>query len=76
MKEKYLKNLKNKIGLKNLLVSKNQHVFRPKNINIKTINIEKNFENLKKEKKKKKKKNMKIIIPHFFLPRKIQIMTI
>lgn len=41
MKEKSFKNLKNKIGLKNFLVSKNEPNFRPKNINIKTINIKK-----------------------------------
>ena len=59
MKEKYLKNLKNKIGLKNLLVSKNQQVFRPKNINIKTINIEKNFDYFNEEKNFFTEKNIK-----------------
>ena len=58
MKEKYVKNLKNKIGLKNLLVSKNQDIFRPKNINIKTINIEKNFEYFNGEKNFFIEKNM------------------
>ena len=43
MKEKSFKNLKNKIGLKNFFVSKNQQVFKPKNINLKTINIQKYF---------------------------------
>lgn len=41
MKAKENKNLKTKIGLKNLLVSKNQPTFKPKTINIQTINIEK-----------------------------------
>ena len=44
MKEKSYKNLKNKMGLKNFLVSKTQKAFKPKNINIKTFNIEKNFD--------------------------------
>ena len=61
MKEKHIKNLKNKIGLKNLLVSKNQDIFRPKNINIKTINIEKNFDYFNEEKNFFIEKNMKNI---------------
>ena len=43
MKVKKNKNSKTKIGLKNLLVSKNQTTFKPKCINIQTINIQKNF---------------------------------
>ncbi len=43
MKVKKNKNSKTKIGLKNLLVSKNQTPFKPKCINIQTINIQKNF---------------------------------
>ena len=43
MKGKENKNLKNKIGLKNLLASKNQPSFKPKTINIQTFNIQKNF---------------------------------
>ena len=50
MKEKSFKNLKNKIGLKNFLVSKNEPNFRPKNINIKTINIKKNFSHFNEDK--------------------------
>ena len=51
MKEKNFKNLKNKIGLKNFLVSKNKPTFKSKNINIKTINIEKNFNYFTEDKK-------------------------
>ena len=43
MKAKENKNLKTKIGLKNLLVSKNKTSFKPKRINIQTINVQKNF---------------------------------
>ena len=43
MKAKEKKNLKNKMGLKNLLVSKNKTTFKPKRINIQTINVQKNF---------------------------------
>ena len=43
MKSKENKNLNNKMGLKNLLVSKSKASFKPKNINIQTINIQKNF---------------------------------
>ena len=41
MKAKDSKNLKKKIGLKNLFVQKNTQSFKPKNINIQTINIDK-----------------------------------
>ena len=50
MKAKENKNLKTKIGLKNLLVSKNQPAFKPKTINIQTINIEKNYNYFNNEK--------------------------
>ena len=50
MKEKSFKNLKNKIGLKNFFVSKNQQVFKPKNINLKTINIQKYFNEYQEDK--------------------------
>jgi len=50
MKAKENKNLKTKIGLKNLLVSKNQPTFKPKTINIQTINIEKNLNYFNNEK--------------------------
>ena len=43
MKEKNFKNSKNKIGLKNFLVTKNETNFMPQRINIKTINLKKNF---------------------------------
>ena len=58
MKEKNFKNLKNKIGLKNFLVSKNKPTFKSKNINIKTINIEKNFNYFTEDKKFFAEKNM------------------
>ena len=41
MRSKDNKNLKTKIGLKNLLVQKNIQAFKPKNINIQTISIDK-----------------------------------
>ena len=50
MKVKKNKNSKTKIGLKNLLVSKNQTTFKPKCINIQTINIQKNFNYLNNDK--------------------------
>ena len=50
MKVKKNKNSKTKIGLKNLLVSKNQTPFKPKCINIQTINIQKNFNYFNDEK--------------------------
>ena len=58
MKAKENKNLKTKIGLKNLLVSKNQPTFKPKTINIQTINIEKNFNYFNNEKNFFSLKNM------------------
>ena len=58
MEEKNFKNLKNKIGLKNFLVSKNKPTFKSKNINIKTINIEKNFNYFTEDKKFFAEKNM------------------
>ena len=58
MKAKENKNLKTKIGLKNLLVSKNQPTFKPKTINIQTINIEKNFNYFNNEKNFFSSKNM------------------
>ena len=50
MKAKENKNLKNKIGLKNLLVTKNKTSFKPKRINIQTINVQKNFNYFNSEK--------------------------
>ena len=58
MKAKENKNLKTKIGLKNLLVSKNQPTFKPKTIHIQTINIEKNFNYFNNEKNFFSLKNM------------------
>ena len=58
MKAKENKNLKTKIGLKNLLVSKNQPTFKPKTINIQTINIEKNLNYFNNEKNFFSSKNM------------------
>ena len=61
MKEKENKNLKKKIGLKNLLVSKNQPSFKPKTINIQTINIQKNFNFFNNEKNTKHVNNIRYI---------------
>ena len=64
MKAKEKKNLKNKMGLKNLLVSKNKTTFKPKRINIQTINIQKNFNYFNSEKdffSSKKKNNIRYI---------------
>ena len=58
MKAKENKNLKTKIGLKNLLVSKNQPTFKPKTIDIQTINIEKNLNYFNNEKNFFSSKNM------------------
>ena len=58
MKSKDSKNLKNKIGLKNLLVQKNSQSFKPKNINIQTINIEKYQNYFNKDKKFLSTKNL------------------
>ena len=58
MKAKENKNLKTKIGLKNLLVSKNQPTFKPKTINIQTISIEKNLNYFNNEKNFFSSKNM------------------
>ena len=58
MKEKNIKNLKNKIGLKNFLVSKKKSNFNSKNINIKTINIEKNYNYFNEDKNFFAEKNM------------------
>ena len=58
MKAKENKNLKTKIGLKNLLVSKNQPTFKPKTINIQTINIEKNLNYFNNENNFFSSKNM------------------
>ena len=58
MRAKENKNLKTKIGLKNLLVSKNQPTFKPKTINIQTINIEKNLNYFNNEKNFFSSKNM------------------
>ena len=58
MKEKDCKNLNNKIELKNLLVSKNGQSFKPKNINIQTINIDKSQKSCNKVKKFFSSKNL------------------
>ena len=58
MKEKNFKNLKNKIGLKNFLVSKNKPTFKSKNINIKTFNIEKNYNYFNEDKNFFAEKNL------------------
>jgi hypothetical protein len=52
------------MGLKNLLVSKNKTTFKPKRINIQTINIQKNFNYFNSEKdffSSKKKNNIRYI---------------
>lgn len=51
-------NLKNKIGLKHLLVQKNSQTFQPKNINIQTINIDKIHNYYNKDKKYFNTKNL------------------
>ena len=58
MKEKNFKNLKNKIGLKNFLVSKNKPTFKSKNINIKTFNIEKSYNYFNEDKNFFAEKNL------------------
>ena len=58
MKEKDFKNLKNKIGLKNFLVSKNKPTFKSKNINIKTFNIEKSYNYFNEDKNFFAEKNL------------------
>ena len=59
MKVKNNKNLKNKIELENILVSKNPHSFKPENINIQTININKRKNYINEEKKFWSSKNLK-----------------
>lgn len=58
MKEKSLKNLKNKIALNNFLVSKNESNFGSKYINIKTINLKKNFKYFNEDKNFFSEKNI------------------
>ena len=58
MKAKDSKNLKKKIGLKNLLVQKNTQTFKPKNINIQTINIDKTNNYFNEDKKFFSTKNL------------------
>ena len=58
MKEKESKNYKNKITLKNFLMSKNGQSFKTKNINIQTINIDKNQKSCNKVKKIFSSKNL------------------
>ena len=58
MKEKDSKNYKNKITLKNFLMSKNGQSFKTKNINIQTINIDKSQKSCNKVKKIFSSKNL------------------
>ena len=58
MKAKDSKNLKKKIGLKNLFVKKNTQSFKPKNINIQTINIDKTNNYFNEDKKFFSTKNL------------------
>ena len=58
MKAKDSKNLKKKIGLKNLFVQKNTQSFKPKNINIQTINIDKTNNYFNEDKKFFSTKNL------------------
>ena len=58
MKAKDSKNLKTKIGLKNLLVQKNTQSFKPKNINIQTICIDKTNNYFNEDKKFFSTKNL------------------
>ena len=59
MRVKDKKNLKNKIDLENILVSKNPHSIKPENINIQTINIDKRKNYINEEKKFWSSKNLK-----------------
>ena len=61
MQSKDGKNLKNKIALKNLLVSNNPHYIMSEKINIQTINIDKVKNYLNEEKKFFSSKNLKKI---------------
>ena len=58
MKAKDSKNLKKKIGQKNLFVQKNTQSFKPKNINIQTINIDKTNNYFNEDKKFFSTKNL------------------
>jgi len=58
MKAKDSKNLKKKIGLKNLFVQKNTQTFKHKNINIQTINIDKTNNYFNEDKKFFSTKNL------------------
>ena len=59
MRVKDKNNLKNNIDLENILVSKNDHSFKPGNINIQTINIDKRKNYINEEKKFLSSKNLK-----------------
>ena len=61
MQAKDKKNLKNKNTLKNLLVSKNPYSFKPENINIQTITIDKPKNYINEEKRFFSSKNLKKI---------------
>ena len=50
MKVEKSKNIKNKIGLKNFFISKNKAPFKPKTINIQTINVLKNSDYFNEDK--------------------------
>ena len=58
MKAKDSKNFKKKLGLKNLFVQKNTQSFKPKNINIQTINIDKTKNYYNEDKKFFSNKNL------------------
>ena len=58
MRAKDSKNLKKKIGLKNLFVQKNKQTFKPKNINIQTISIDKTNKYFNEDKKFFSTKNL------------------
>ena len=58
MRAKDSKNLKKKLGLKNLFVQKNAQSFKPKNINIQTINIDKTKNYFNEDKKFFSTKNL------------------
>ena len=61
MQAKDNKNLKNKNSLKNLLVSKNPYSFKPENINIQTITIDKSKNYINEDKRFFSSKNLKKI---------------
>ena len=61
MKVEKNKNLKNKIGLKDFFITKNKVPFKPKTINIQTINVQKNFDYFKEDNNNKNINNIRYL---------------